>query len=344
MLISCKVSNSILCALEKQGYDLSSFLATIEVPEEFLKDSSYWFEAPKMENFLEEVDRHFTDLPDNYMQEVGRQSEQLRCWGVLDKVLKMVESPMDIYQQPNRFLSYFISPEPPVMAWKQEQGKISFQLPVLQSQYPYTIQYLSGALEGLPAYMGQPWAQVQWDESHIVIQWNQTQANLLPEEDLSLRQFNPQWVRSVMESLEEHQKSVENRQRNEGMVPIKEGLAEIKQLKSLLMQYQGNVQSMHNDILDIKNDFLKLNDYFARAQQLITFLVHSGRKTKQVEEAMRRMDWEHVQRSYASMVELACERILQARDRVEELAKQGRTEDQESKEQKKDDYLQLPIH
>ncbi|MBY0385968.1 hypothetical protein K2X05_12485, partial [bacterium] len=99
MLISCKVSNSVLTFLDRQGRDLSSLFQAVDVPEEFLRDPACWLEAEKMENLLKEIDQQFTDIPDEYVLEVGRQNEQLRAWGVLDSVLKMVESPLDIYCQ-----------------------------------------------------------------------------------------------------------------------------------------------------------------------------------------------------------------------------------------------------
>jgi hypothetical protein len=346
VLISCKVTNSILRSLEKQGYDLSTFLQTIEEPEEFLTDSSCWLEATKMEKLIKDLDTHFRDLPDGFVREVGRQCESLRSWGVLDSVLKMVESPLDIYGQPNRFISYFISPEPPIGNWKNEGDKISFQLPVLAQQYPFVTEYISGALEGLPSYMRQPLSQVVWEDSSVSIQWRDQQENLLGDEDLQMRQFNPQWVRSMMESLEKHQRQLENRQAHETVTPAAIS-AEFKNLQASLKDAHKGMEQMLADIVATKNDFLKLHDYFARSQQLITFLIHSGRKTKQVDEAMRRMDWAHVQSSYDSMVEGACERILSTKERAQELVnkfEQYTEEEKPAEEASASNVLHLPIH
>jgi hypothetical protein len=347
VLISCKVTNSILKSLEKQGYDLSTFLQGIEEPEEFLRDSSCWLEATKMEDLIKELDANFRDLPEGFVREVGRQCESLRAWGVLDSVLKMVESPLDIYGQPNRFISYFISPEPPIAHWRNEGDTISFQLPVLAQQYPHVTEYLCGALEGLPSYMRQPMSKVVWQDSRLLIHWRQSQGNLLGDEELQTRQFNPQWVRSMMESLEQQQRQLEFRQANETM-PTPVLSAEFKNLQSSLKEAHQGLEQMLADILTTKDDFLKLHDYFARSQQLITFLIHSGRKTKQVDEAMRRMDWAHVQSSYDSMVESACERILATKERAQELV--GKFEqytEAPAKEVEADapsQDLQLPIH
>jgi hypothetical protein len=333
----------VLASLERQGRDLSGILQNTDLPEEFLRDPSSCVEAPKMEAILRDIDSTFRDLPEDYARDIGRNSEQLRCWGVLDSVLKMVESPLDIYGQPSRFISYFISPEPPIAGLKQDNTKITFQLPVSAEQYPFITQYLSGALEGLPNYMRQPPAHVTWNESGLRIDWNQSQESLLTDEDLQLRQFNPQWVRTMMDSLEQHQKSFEAKApQSEGVsVP----LAELRELQAFLGESADKFEKVYADIMTTKNDFLKLHDYFVRSQQLITFLVHAGRKTKQVDEAMRRMDWSHVQSAYDEMVEAACDRILQSKDTVQGLLTGMRAykapESPSPIEEDKD--LQLPI-
>ena len=318
VLISCKVSNSVITFLERQGRDLSPFFQNLDVPEDFLRDTSCWLEAEKMEALLKDIDTLFTDIPDNYLREIGRQNEQLRTWGVLDSVLKMVESPQDIYCQPSRFISYFISPEPPIASWRQDGEVIRFQLPVLASQYPYITSYLTGALEGLPLYMRQPLASVKWQDSQIDILWKQTQESLLPDDEMHLRQFNPQWVRSMMESLEKHQKNLENRSSSPEAMGMNS--EELRELQNFLRDSSEKFEFFLQESLAVKNDFLKLHDYFVRSQQLVTFLVHSGRKTKQVDEAMRRMDWTHVQSSYNQMVEEACDRLLKNKATMQELS------------------------
>jgi len=295
---------------------MSPILQQFDIAEELLRDPAGWLEAPKMEALLKEIDRHFRDLPEDFVSDIGRNSEQLRCWGVLDSVLKMVESPLEIYRQPSRFISYFISPEPPIAGWKRDDSRITFQLPVSSQQYPFITQYISGALEGLPNYMGQSTAQVDWDDCNMQILWSQTQENLLPKEDLEVRQFNSQWVRSMMDSLEQHQKNLENK--NAEGIPVAPP-AGLHEMQMFLSESGNKFEKVFSDIMSTKNDFLKLHDYFVRSQQLITFLISSGRKTKQVDEAMRRMDWQHVQSAYADMVEKACERILDSKDTVKSL-------------------------
>lgn len=342
--------------LEKQGRDLSPILQSVDIPEEFLRDPACWLEAHRMEDFIQQIDQAFLDLPDRFVRDIGRNSEQLRSWGVLDSVLKMMESPLDIFNQPNRFISYFISPEPPVAGWKHVENKMTFHVPVEPSEYPHITQYLMGAFEGLPLYMRQSPAHVEWTGSCISILWSENQANLLPAEDLEVRQFNPEWVRTVMESLEQHQKMLENRQQS-----AQQEVSSHLVLQEFTAKHAQQMEATLQDIIAIKDDFLKLHDYFARSQQLVTFLVHSGRKTKQVDEAMRRMDWSHVQESYSLMVQSACDRILAAKDRAQDIATAFKvtgqvsssatsaqatslTDDQQPLPSNGLDNLELPIH
>lgn len=317
VLVSCKLSNSVLTYLERQGCDVQTVLQSSDVPVEFLRDTSYWLQARKMEDFLCLVDETYNDLAESYCFEVGKSSEQLRAWGVLDSVLKMVESPLDIYGHPTRFLSYFISPEPPIDSWKNNGDLVSFQIPISANEFPCITSYLAGALEGLPNYMGKNTGVVQWHDCTVTIRWAQSQESLLTTEDLQMRQFNPQWVRTVIDSLENHQRNMHARSSAQ-QAPM----ANTEEMELFFKETAGVVSGLSDDISVLREDFLRLHDYFSRAQQLITFLVHSGRKTKQVDEAMRRMDWTKIQQSYDELVTGACERILGSRDRAKQLNKQ----------------------
>ena len=324
MLISCKLSNSVLTYLERQGCDIQTVLQISDVPVECLRDTSYWLQATKMEDFLRLVNDTYLDLSESFCFEIGKASENLRAWGVLDSVLKMVESPLDIYGHPTRFLSYFISPEPPVDSWRNNEDLIAFQIPISANEFPLVTSYLAGALEGLPNYMGQNTGKVIWQECLVSIKWSLSQDSLLPAEDFQLRQFNPQWVRTVIDSLENHQKHLEVRS------ATTDPKVSAKDMEKFFATSLEAVSGLTEDISVLREDFLRLHDYFSRAQQLITFLIHSGRKTKQVDEAMRRMDWAKIQQSYDELVTGACQRILSSRERAKNLNRQFQEGGQES--------------
>jgi hypothetical protein len=338
VLISCKLSNSILTYLERQGYDVQAVLQSCDVPVEFLRDTSYWLQARKMEDFLNLVNDSYLDLPETYCFDVGKGSENFRAWGVLDSVLKMVESPLDIYGHPTRFLSYFISPEPPIDSWKNHGDLISFQIPISANEFPNITSYLAGALEGLPHYMGQNTGVVKWNDCTVSIRWSLSQESLLPAEDLQLRQFNPQWVRTVIDSLDSHQRNLQSRANDQHS-----SAANNEDIEKFLNATMGTVSELSDDISVLREDFLRLHDYFSRAQQLITFLVHSGRKTKQVDEAMRRMDWAKIQQSYDELVTGACNRILSSRDKAKHLGQQFNINKQNKNTAESAQEQQIPL-
>lgn len=336
VLLSCKLSNSILTYLERQGFDVQTVLQSCDVPVEFLRDTSYWLQARKMEDFLNLVNETYLELPETYCFDVGKNSENYRAWGVLDSVLKMVESPLDIYGHPTRFLSYFISPEPPIDSWKNHGDLISFQIPISANEFPCITSYLAGALEGLPNYMGQNTGVVKWTDCTVSIRWSQSQESLLPAEELQLRQFNPQWVRTVIDSLQNDQKNLHVRSNHQ-----QESVSNNEDVEKFLSETASTVGELSNDISVLREDFLRLHDYFSRAQQLITFLVHSGRKTKQVDEAMRRMDWAKIQQSYDELVTGACNRILSSRDKAKQLGQQFNVHNKNTAESAQEQQIPL---
>lgn len=148
MHFSCKISNSVLTLLEQQGEDLTTLYEQTPISVELLRDSSYWISAPDMENLLEAALR----LPlksdtGNVLQRAGHNGPELRAWGVLDSVLRMMPRPQEIFNQPEQFLSYFISPKPPIENLRRWDMGISFDLPLPAEQYPLVTTYLKAAFE-----------------------------------------------------------------------------------------------------------------------------------------------------------------------------------------------------
>ena len=334
MLFSCKISNSVLSFLDRHGEDFGSLYENAEWPTELLRDPTYWLEANKMEGLLEFLTSHYGHtVPDSALPgEVGRQAAELRGWGALDSVLRLVQSPRDLLSQPERFLSYFISPAPPVGNVKREAEEIKFELPLDSSEYPLVVQYMRAAFEALPTYVGRPPASAQWQGSQVTIKWNDSQESLFSDgAPNDRRTVNPDLVRNVLQNLEESQRRLE-----ETKVHLARKTEEVDSLRLRLRQAnsravkapQANPQ-VRMAIIDHRADhradaseapqsFLfrtspalrdpdvemplraldhahRLSDYLGRAQQLVTILVGQGRATPQVQEAMRRLDWSTVQ-------------------------------------------------
>ncbi len=312
MEISCKISHSVILFVERQGTELDVFFENFETPMEVLKDPSCWISLQKMEDFLSKM-KNFLKLQkaESHFRKIGQNNFELQAWGVLDSVLKMLESPEEIFSQPDRFLSYFLSPHPLLETEIQEKNKVRFRLKH-KLETPLVLSYLLGTLEGLPNYMGmEPVKISQMDEACFEILWSdrQQKQSLFDEQEEKRHQFHPEIVKSVIQNLQEGggQSSLATRDQRlihrafEKMVAI-----EVKKKMALWIEKQ---KDFDQSLFKIKDDFYKMYDYFTRAQQIITLISPSARKAS-VREAMRRVDWDHVQKHFPEMVESACNSIL----------------------------------
>ena len=325
MLVSCKVSYSTLVYVEQQGAQLAGFFEKQDTPVEFLKDPSSWLPIEKLENFLRHLCEHLGyEDGEAFLRDVGRSNHQLRAWGVLDSVLKMVESPRDIFSQPDRFLSYFLSPHPEVKILKQDNKIISFQLAKPNIDFPLIDSYLIGAVEGLPYYMSKPMAKIDHQDGVYHLHWEEEQESLFTGEEKSRRQFHPDMVQSVIESLHEHQQSLEktkrsSSKRSKSTISEEDFEEKVREQVHLQMAHWLEQRQLFEETLfKVKNDFYKLYDYFTRAQQLVTLISGTARKAS-VREAMRRVDWPYVQKEFPDMIESACDSILSLKDAIDHI-------------------------
>lgn len=311
MQVSCKVSYSVIVYLERQGAQLEAYFENSGAPIELLKDPTCWLSVDEMEKFLVEVAefQSFKNTEAMY-REIGQNNFDLRAWGVLDSVLKMVESPKDIYDQPDRFLSYFLTPHPDLKIEKIADNKTLFNL-ASKPEADNILAYLIGAVEGLPSYMGKPTAHIaQVTSTSYQISWSDDQESLFDEQELKRRQFHPEIVQSVMQSLQEgtEESSAFTSEAFEKMVAV--------EVEKRMEKWLSKQKEFDASLFKIKNDFYKMYDYFTRAQQIITLISPSAREAS-VKEAQRRVDWEHIQKEFPKMVESACDSILAMQDAFE---------------------------
>lgn len=297
------------------------------LPEEFLRDTSYWMSADEMETFLHHAQKLSQRIQEyNFFQRVGHEGPTLRAWGVLDSVLRMMPRPHEILAQPERFLSYFVSPSPPIDHLKRTENSIDFDLAVSADQYPLVTRYLIASFESLPVYGGQPLASCTWTGIHIHIQWSLEQKTMFDGLELD-RQISPELMRTVLATLEKHAKELEEKNRelqakNEALILAQthfDSNAEVLRKESLLLNAEPAKASAHSNPVRLPEENLhlltqnmaRLNDYMVRAQQLITMLVAQGRMSPQVKEAMKRVGWEHVCNQFPITIE-ECQRTLKS--------------------------------
>ncbi len=305
MDFSGKISNSVLTYLDNQGVNLEGLYELTDLPVEFLRDPACWLEADKLEAFLHTMEQTYgLRSNESLVSLVGLNSCELRSWGVLDSVIKMIESPKDIYGQPQRLISYFISPEPPIANLEVSDHSVRFDLPIAAEEYPYVTEYLISAFEGLPKYLGKNASNVNWTENTIEISWSLDQPTLLDEKALR-KSLSPELLQGMVRSLESLQKQLEKK--NEELKFKEKEIHSLKEdIKNLLNtpvnralhplegeqvlakeEIQGAAKSLRGEVS-------RLSDYIARAQQLVTLLVGRGRLDGQAKTAMRRVGWDQV--------------------------------------------------
>lgn len=295
MLFSGKITNSFLLFLDRQGVDSEKVFELTDLPTEFLREPSCWIPAQDVEKFIGIIDREFGST----FQEgplptlAGHSVQHLRSWGVLDSVIKMMQTPQDLFLQPHRFLSYFVSPAPPIGEVTRGDSAIEFEVPICNQEFPYVTEFLRSALEVLPCYIGRSQAMAKWQQTRIEISWSESQSDLLKQEDLAPN-YKPELVQNLMHALEESQKQIEDLRSQ-----LSQATSSTPQpIQSTETEF---VQGLRAYVVRTRGHMMRLSDYLVRSQQLVTLLIGQDRMSRQVQEAMKRVDWDYV-RTQSSQV------------------------------------------
>ena len=239
----------------------------------------------------------------------------------------MVQTPKDFFAQPERFLSYFISPAPPIGEIKRGGESVSFVLPVSEERFPLVTSYLCAVLEALPTYISKPMAQVTWQDSRVEVTWNDAQTSLLTEEEKAELSLHPELVSSILHNLESSQKELEETKQK---LVAREAELEVMRLGNLVSlrneepKLPGDLS--HEAVATALHELYRLGDYFARGQQLVTLLVAQGRETPQVREAMRRVDWPFVCETAPAAIRGAISQLQTAQSTLKLLAQESAQE------------------
>jgi len=253
-----------------------------------------------MEKLLTVLEKQFGRRPgleQGLITEIGHQCKDLRAWGVLDSVLRMVQTPKDFFAQPERFLSYFISPAPPIGEIRRESDSVSFVLPISEERFPLVTSYLCAVLEALPTYIAKPMASAKWQDSRVKISWPDSQESLFSEEQKSELSLHPELVGSILHNLETSQKELEETKQKLRAREAELDVLRVSPTVPLHVNFSQPAlteERTRESVANALHELYRLGDYFARGQQLVTLLIAQGRETPQVREAMRRVDWPFV--------------------------------------------------
>lgn len=319
MKLSCKISSSILEALESSSEDLSWIFDHSPVPLEILRDPSAWVFAHEMETFLGFVKRHQSSQSGSLdLESVGHQSADLKAWGILDHVLRMMPKPYEIFYHPESFIAYFVSPKPPVENFRKLDSGVEFDWPLVPDQLPLVSEYLKAAFEAIPTFVGQPLAQCKWEHIHVQITWTESQKSLIPKSE-SGQQISPELFNSVVHEMQKQNEQLEERNRklqlqNEELhrhlvqgnqILRKEyGAGDLEILDFENSENQGVPQDIQKPNLDderyraLSQNLARLNDYMYRAQQVVTILTSAKSASPQqvAKQVLRKVDWEHIRK------------------------------------------------
>lgn len=301
MHFSCKITNAILTYLESEKVDLSVYFSENDIPWELLRNSSYWMRAPDMEAFLERL-----NLKTNDLVEAGHRTPKNRVWGVLDSVLRMMPQPQEIFHQPEKFLGYFISPEPPIENLVRTGKGLGFDIPLPAEQYPLVTTYLKAAFESLPIYVGHSPAQCSWKDIHLQITWSDVQQGTLGQEQT--RQISPNLMQDVIRELQQSSKELE--EKNRELQRKNEELIEAMKHSQDFQPVQITVQAedfsqfefMKQPIHQVAQNISKLHDYMVRAHQLVTLLTAGQKQSPGIKSAFHRVDWDIVKDQYPKLI------------------------------------------
>ncbi len=339
MKFSCKISNSLFHYLERSGVELSEVYEQLPMPIELLKDPSYWISAHDMEQILSVVEkatlyqRPLEGQRENLFQNIAHLSAELKCWGVLDHVLRMMPRPFEIFRQPDNLLSHFIQPRPPIFNLTLADNKVEFDLPILHEDFPHVAEYIRSAIEAIPTYKGLSPAQCRWEGIHLEISYEQNQIGLSNFE--TENQLSPDLFRSVIYEIEKRQpelseigfvesknepKSEKVREespalkakRNFGQQSFfqvdsvdSESSEEIDGADQFAENQKGSgiEQLSKQDLRKLGQNLAKLNDFMYRAQQMVTILSQTPMNKSTSQKLFHKTDWQSVRHQFPEILQ-----------------------------------------
>src|SRR6185437_9128932 len=195
---------------------------------------------------------------ENPLERIGHGAKDLKAWGVLDSVLRMIEKPDEIFLQPQRFISYFISPAPPIANIRRGETTVSFDLPISFEEYPYVATYIRSAIEAIPLFMGLPMADTTWQQNRGDVNWSQSQ-RVFGGGALERRQMAPELVQNLISTLEKTEQAL--LEKTQELDRIKQENTMAARSKPLQTE---TLQASAQKPAGIQQSILKLQDYFTR--------------------------------------------------------------------------------
>lgn len=274
--LSAKITNSVCMQLETQGVVVGDYLEQAGLSTHKALDSEMWIPAEKVELFLDLISK---DYPEFCPKEIALKAIETRGWGLLDQVLRILQSPSEIYEHPQRFLSYFIRPDLDFEWVERAVEASSFKVSLSTDEMPLVTDYLAGALEVVSKYVGADSSVVNWSGGLVSIDWSKRQDSFFEEKKEPVN-FKPEIYKEAVEIIQRQQ-------------------SEILDFK---LQAE-NFSAPDFDTQKIVEDLKVLSDYFLRSRQLVSLLKAESGKNKWFKEALKRLNWDELQGLHSQKIE-----------------------------------------
>ncbi|MCC6276378.1 MAG: HAMP domain-containing histidine kinase [Oligoflexia bacterium] len=277
--VSCKLTNSLLHHLDRQGVSLGPIFEIFDGPEEFLKDPHFWLEVSQVEKIFERASRM---VEDPYLaRHVAQQVPDLQTWGALDSVFKLMPSAKDYYANLGRAFSYFVGPLQDFVELERGETFVRFRFPIDRTQAPHIFEFLRALLETLPRYTGHIAAASDWTDlkNEMWISWDTAQPSLFNEEPGHV--LNPKLLQNLTSLVENQEKQIEAKNRE-----ILSQRSELEKLKGVLHNKEANngdrvsglaqlaagvAHEINNPLAFVTSHLRRFEEYF---QKLSTYIAH----------------------------------------------------------------------
>lgn len=276
--LSAKITKSVYMHLELQGAVAGDYLEQAGLSVHKALDSEMWLPMEQVELFLDLVSR---DFPEFYPKDIALKALEIRGWGLLDQVLRILQSSSEIYEHPQRFLSYFIRPNLNFEWIERKKESSSFTVSLSTDEMPLVTEYLTGALEVVSKYVGSESSVVNWAGNSVSIDWSKKQDSFFEEAKVPVN-YKPEIYKEAVEIIQRQQTEI------------------------LAFKYKEEEESTslpNFDSESITEDLKILSDYFLRSRQLISLLKAESGKKKWFKEAVKRLNWDELQGLHSNKIE-----------------------------------------
>ena len=168
---SAKITHSVCLNLEALGYMPGDFLEEVGLTPEKAFDPEAWIDADVMEKFLSIITSKVQGIS---VKSIALKEVDLNGWGVLNQVLKILKSSLEIYTSPQNYLSYFVKPLNGFVWIEKTNENTVFQASLSSEEYPLVTDYLSGALEVVSDFVeSDEDSSVFWTGNTVSVEWGE---------------------------------------------------------------------------------------------------------------------------------------------------------------------------